>query len=330
MILNKERIINSSLTLDKESLKMIKISDEEYFGDNYKDFVSNSGMKYINPSQGGDPYLYKYGDKSFNGSFLDLGSILHSKILENIDPKLYIGNIPTGKMMSMLQESIIIEKKTGKKVVDIADEIAEKFDYYRGNGKLFIKNAIKYREYYRFLQIKEDQSYIITPEAKEKLDKIESIIPIIQSLFVGDEVFFETTLLADFVYNNTWNENKLKKIIKSKAKIDNFIINHEKKEIILNDLKTTYHKVSDFMDSFDKFHYARQFSFYLFLLKNFLNLNDYTLKANVIVVSTTDCDFGVYKISQNHIEEGFNEWSDCLKRIGFHETYGYDLLINEL
>lgn len=325
-----ERVENSSLSLDKSSIEMIKISDEEYFGDKYKDYISNSSMKYINPSQGGDPYSYKYGDKSFSAGFLDLGSILHMKILENKTPNIYIGDVPTGKMFDMLNESAKIELESGKKVVESKNDVAIKFDYYKGNGDLYLKNAFKFRYYYSYLISKKEDDFFVNQKAKEVLDKAESIIPIIQSFIQGEESFVETTILANFVYNNNWRNNCNTTTLKTKAKIDNFIVNHSKKEIILNDLKTTFRSVDDFMDSFEKYHYSRQFSFYLYLLKNKLNLEDYTLKANTLVISTTDCGFKIYPINQNQIIEGYNEWSDCLKRIGFHETYGYNVLIDKL
>ena len=108
------------------------------------------------------------------------------------------------------------------------------------------------------------------------------------------------------------------------------IINPLDKTITLNDLKTTYKKVEEFKDSFEKYHYARQFSFYLYLLKKTLNLDDYKIKAKVVVVSTTSLDCDSFYISQEDIESGFLEWSDCLKRIGFHESYGYDILIENI
>ena len=71
------------------------------------------------------------------------------------------------------------------------------------------------------------------------------------------------------------------KIIKFKAKLDNFVIDRESQELILNDLKTTGKPISFFMGnqftdggfttwydgSFQKFHYARQMGAYLWLFK---------------------------------------------------------------
>ena len=44
-----------------DTIKLLDISDEEYFGSNYRDYISNSRLKLINPDQGGSPELYKQG-----------------------------------------------------------------------------------------------------------------------------------------------------------------------------------------------------------------------------------------------------------------------------
>ena len=41
-----------------ESVRAIDISDNEYFGPNYKKYISNSSLSLINPAQGGSPQIY--------------------------------------------------------------------------------------------------------------------------------------------------------------------------------------------------------------------------------------------------------------------------------
>lgn len=44
-----------------DSIRLLDISDEEYFGSGYKNYISNSRLKLMNPEQGGSPELYKLG-----------------------------------------------------------------------------------------------------------------------------------------------------------------------------------------------------------------------------------------------------------------------------
>lgn len=44
-----------------DSIRLLDISDEEYFGSGYRNYISNSRLKLMNPEQGGSPELYKLG-----------------------------------------------------------------------------------------------------------------------------------------------------------------------------------------------------------------------------------------------------------------------------
>ena len=67
---------------DLNSLKRIDMTDEEYFSDKYKDCVSNSRLKLINPDEGGSPSKYKNPPK-FVSSSLSMGSVVHEQMLQN-------------------------------------------------------------------------------------------------------------------------------------------------------------------------------------------------------------------------------------------------------
>ena len=50
------------------SINRVDMSDEEYFSKTYKNYVSNSRLKNINPAEGGSPSLYKT-PPSFSSGF---------------------------------------------------------------------------------------------------------------------------------------------------------------------------------------------------------------------------------------------------------------------
>ena len=64
------------------TVKRLKISDEEYFSEKYKDYISNSRLKYINPEQGGSPLKYKDGIPQETTRSLQLGSAIHEVFLQ--------------------------------------------------------------------------------------------------------------------------------------------------------------------------------------------------------------------------------------------------------
>ena len=328
MIFN-ERFINEKLFLNKDSFTIKKISDDEYFGNEYKHCISNSKLRYISPSQNGSPFEYKYGNQNESASFLDVGTIMHRYILEDKLSKIVVGDMPTtDKMINILKEAASIQVNTNTKFNDIIDGIAEKHKYK--NKKVFDKNVLKFRKYYKFLLDNDPEAFFINEKSNNVLEKCSHSMTSIKEYLnsqVGEH-HYEEAVFGSFTYKNDYKGNTIPTILNVKAKIDNFIVDHESKTIILNDLKTTISPIDEFMEtSFKKFRYDRQFAFYLYLLNNAINPKDeYRLLANVITISKLDGKFQIFKIKQSSIEDGYHEFQDCLKRIGFHETYGYNVL----
>ena len=62
-----------------ETVEAKELSDAEYFSSDYKQYVSNSKLKLINPDEGGTPQKFKEGIKSeYNASF-EFGTIKNKK-----------------------------------------------------------------------------------------------------------------------------------------------------------------------------------------------------------------------------------------------------------
>ena len=55
------RLADIELTPILDTLQLLKITDEEYFSDKYKHYISNSRLGLLNPKQEGSP------DKFFTG-----------------------------------------------------------------------------------------------------------------------------------------------------------------------------------------------------------------------------------------------------------------------
>ena len=96
----------------KGSVKRIEMSDERYFSEEFKDYVSNSSLKYINPEQGGSLKEFFTGNHHFSSPSLILGSAVHSQILQpeefTISSKC---NKPTAKLGQVADGIIKYRKK---------------------------------------------------------------------------------------------------------------------------------------------------------------------------------------------------------------------------
>ena len=59
------------------TIQRLKISDEEYFSKKYRNYISNSRLKTINPNEDGCPSTYRNGLTNETTTSLQLGSAVH-------------------------------------------------------------------------------------------------------------------------------------------------------------------------------------------------------------------------------------------------------------
>ena len=149
-----------------------------------------------------------------------------------------------------------------------------------------------------------------------------------EGMLENPEVFNEYAILCEVRVID--DESGEIQIIKVKAKLDNFTIDHEEQAVILNDLKTTGRPLNWFMGqyinvgedskewadgSFEKYHYYRQAAFYLWLLQSYLKKDypNYTFKVNFLVVETIP-NFAcrVFPIQNEWVKLGLSETKTLL------------------
>ena len=116
-----------------------------------------------------------------------------------------------------------------------------------------------------------------------------------------------------------------------KSMIDRLIIDDDKKEIILIDLKTA-NTFKDFKSRCEDFSYFRQMAFYWFAIQwwiqNALNkkYDDYTTKTYIIGLKTVDdAEVKVYNILEQRLTEGLVDMQEIMSKLAWHwETNQWD------
>lgn len=324
------------LTPIVDSIEFIEMSDEEYFSDKYSDWISNSKLSLINPEQGGSPEMYMEGlskHPKYSDSLV-FGSAVHCLLLQPDSFEVADGiDRPTAKMGAMADELYKIYKKDKMPTYEDIIKASDKIDYYKGKmNEDKIKNVLsKCQKYWDDRKLWESNPMDKEPiyldmKSREKLaqcltqlENNREIQSLLHPLGILEEPVSmnEAALFMDIKASSGGKET----ILKIKAKLDNFTIDLENNEIVLNDLKTTGHYLSQFGESFDKYHYNRQMASYLWLLtlyaKKYYNISNInSLKANMLLISTVpDYNSGVFKVTKNEIEKGFCEFSNLLKRV---------------
>lgn len=277
------------------SVKRVQMSDEEYFGPKYKDYVSNSKMGLLNPAQGGSPQKFFEGFKSNNSPALALGSAVHQLTLESNDYMLSNVQKPGGKLGAAYAEFVKL-RKDGKSIEEAMVLACNKAEYYLNRLKSYKGNSVPdfmkegmekcYKHYFasKTKQINgKNVIYLATdqyPKCVGCVDSIKRNTRIQKELTVPlsyceDVILCEVkvTFPKDFAKPL---EEQVETIIKLKMKADQWNINHEEKWFTLNDVKTTGKPLQYFMGyefeaetfagketiqktgSFQNFHYSRQ------------------------------------------------------------------------
>lgn len=352
----------------RETVHAKELSDAEYFSSDYKQYVSNSKLKLINPDEGGNPQKFKDGIKSeYNASF-EFGTAVHELILQ---PEEFILSDypfkPSAKLGIFIDE-VIKSRKNGLSISNSLLVASIKADYYKGKlSPKIIKTAMQkgLRYYYDsvFKDIHLDEfgrEVIILNEKLQRdvascIDAVNNNVKIRKLLHSQNftdtiKYFNEEAIFIDIAVTLPNGEVV---IIPFKLKFDNYSIDPENKLVTLNDLKTTGKPVSYFMGdhvpilddkgkkigeqwingSFQNYRYYRQIAIYMLVLQWYLksqNYNDYTYQANMMVVeSTPDFKSEVYPISQAYIKQGLIEFKELICRVAWHEYNGYDKELDE-
>lgn len=325
-----------------ETLKILDISDEEYFGSDYKDYISNSRLALINPDQGGSPKDFFEGLSKHNkySDSLYFGSCVHEFVLQPNDFYL-VENVsrPTAKLGFMAD---ILYRPDGS-TLNKEDYIkaSDKVNYYKGKIENKIEDVFnKCSQYWkdrREFESKYNSNKVPVYLNSGQLIKLKACL---DSVYKNKRI--QALLNPDYIIQKPISENEQTVLIdviavvdnkevplKLKAKFDNFTINYDTNTVTLNDLKTTGHYIGMFSDSWNKYHYYRQAGMYMWLLtlvsNHIYDIKNPTLKGNMLLVSTIpEYKSGIFEIHKKEFIRGFNEFKHLLKLVAYYKFYGYD------
>lgn len=332
----------------QDTIELIKMSDERYFSAEFKDYISNSRLGFINEEEGGSKEKFLTGFKSEYSDSFELGSAVHSIILQ--PESYYISEItkPSGKLGVFVEKLFALRQEKNFKIKDAIPEASLQADYYAGSltptrwKTAFAKGFDYYKHRYNLRnKIEEKLPLYLSDSIKAKAKTciaeiynnpkfIEKLTPTeTKTCFNEYAIFCEVEVRIDGVSHR----------IKIKGKLDNFTIDTENRVVTLNDLKTSGKPAKFFMGnmvkelnelgekvdrwyngSFQTYHYYRQIALYAWLLQNALkvyyDIEGYKLEVNMLVVETTpNFKSGVFKVKNSHIKQGLNEFKSLITKV---------------
>lgn len=336
-------MIDIKITPLIETLRLEKISDNEYFSERYKNFISNSRLSLIDPRKDGSPDKFFSGFKSsFNPSFI-LGSVVHELILqpESFDLADDLGR-PSAKLGAVADELYSIAKDR-KPTEEEVIKAATKIDYYSGCltakklDELYDK-CFPYwdaRKHFESVYIKDKELIYLDSKSRETvlncvkaLKNNKYVNKILNPKNEFGEIYIENerAILLDIQVEIPELEAKF--ILRLKSKLDNYTIDTLEEKICVNDIKTIGKVVSEAHNNITKFSYNRELAMYSWLLslcaKKFYNINNPTIKGNYLFVSTIPSYYTkVIPMTKKMFAEGFNEFKYLLKLVAYHVATDY-------
>lgn len=318
-----------------DTLRRDKIDDNEYFGESYKDYVSNSRLSLINPLQDGSIAKYKAGFKGNTDYFRD-GDIIHRCVLQDY---YIVNNVdkPSAKL-GLVIDAIWDFRLKGLSVKESIVEACKKVDYYTDSLtdkriKSIISSGITY--YKNLKSIIDEKAIFLSDKdviCKHCVDKLNSDRKVNSLLhpkdLFDDEIpsYNEDAFFMDFLVE--WNDKK--HILKFKLKIDNWSVNEENKIVVLNDLKTTRLSMNQFFDyALNKYHYHRQLAIYNWILleycrQQYFYNEEWLNQVNIIAIEKkSPFDIGIFRINDNLLENGIKEFYNLMRMVGYCEITEY-------
>lgn len=331
MELNKELLKQIKITPLLDTLKLEDISDEIYFKEYRKDYISNSRLGVL--KRDGVKAFFEGIPQVYNSSF-ETGSLIHTMCLQNENYEVIDGVFKPSAKAGLMADALYKSDGTFPNDDEIKSE-SYKIGYYK--DKLTTNRLVEFRKkaepYWRDRYIYEQNNPL---EDKKRIYTSEKNYEILSNCIrtLNENKSIQSLLHPNGIISDpiTGNEKTIlldiqmevpdygSKVFKLKAKLDNFSIDTEENVITVNDLKTSSKPVEMFDPTF--FSYQREISFYSWLLKlvanKFYNLDKPTIKGNFLVVSTMpEYNTCVYSMTQKLFKSGWEEVKYLLKCVAY-------------
>jgi hypothetical protein len=333
MTVDYELIKQIKITPLIDTLKLENISDEEYFSEYKKDYISNSRLGVL--VKDGVEAFFKGIPQVYNPSF-ETGSLIHTIVLQGNDYEVIDGVFKPTAKAGLMAESLY--KSNGKTPTDdeikaksyeigyykdkLSDNIIKKFrekaePYWRDRFIYEQNNPIKEGDKERIYTDKKNfellNNCLKTLNANKDIQKLLNPSNPLCDPIIGNE----KTILLNIQMEVPGYEIKQYKL---KAKLDNFSIDTEDKVITVNDLKTTSRPVAIFDPTY--YSYQREIAFYSWLLrlvaKKYYNVEQATTQGNFLVVSTVpEYETRVYPMTSKLFLSGWKEALYLLKTVAY-------------
>lgn len=330
----------------------IQIMENDFYSKKFYFSYSSLNKLMWNPQSFYQTYVMGHREEKTDAHLVN-GKIIHSLLLE---PEKFADNfvispdnLPTGNLRVVVDRVFAHHQelaKNGDERISLSEfeaailDVMKDMNYYQNlktdQQRLDKVLTNELEGYWNFLRSKGSKTLI----DQETFDFCNTAVDLIKT--DKDICDLIGCNLTEFSNKEVFNEIPLQCDIREKAFgikgiIDNVVIDHDKKEIVINDIKTTSKELKDFPESVDYYNYWMQAAIYSTIITiKFLNLIDggYSLKFNFLVI---DRNYQVYpfRVTETTLESWLQKLTECLQKADWHYqtkdyTLPYDFAIGKI
>lgn len=267
---------------------------------------------------------------------MENGTMVHSFVLEKDKFKdeyvILTFEIPTSQQQKQFCLDYI--SSTSNKPILKASEAFEKNYSTTGQSSKNIATkglemALKLKQYIKFLRLQESGSK--KPITWPKMNMLKQIEYNIKLHKKANWLLYKSSEDSDLVTSSelhlNWDITIEGNKLLLKSLIDRFIVDHNKKHVILCDLKTTS-SIKDFKHSFDTYDYGRQLSFYWMAISWYfenvleIDISKYTHETFIVAVENGSCAVKVFDIPDLILTNKLAEIERIMTEINWHSKCG--------
>ena len=303
-----------------------KIKEDEFYSKEFKFSYSSLNRLLFSPKLFYKDYILKKRELKTDKHLIE-GKLLHLMLLqpEKLHDEFSItpGKVPSDSVRKILNE---LKQYNNPNMSELDDEILKALEYhnlyqsFKDDSKRLDKiQTPENAQYFQFL-LEEGKDVIDNDMLAKAVDRVVLLKDnkSVMDLMNQEETDFEMDSIE--VHNEKYLECDLNDYdFGLKGYVDRYMIDHEKKEIVIIDLKTTAKGIEKFAETVDFYRYWMQAVIYnLLVVKNSnKDISNYKKSFKFAVIDNYDHVY-VFDVQ----DETFNNWTkglvDILSRAEYH------------
>ena len=311
-------------------IKKDPIKEEEFYNKDYNFSYSSMNKLLFSPGIFYKDYILKERELKTDKHLVE-GKLLHLLLLQPEKLHDEFSIVPTKvpseslkKVLKVVSDCNISELSiVDDKVISDALQEVGLYQSLKDDAKRIAKvRTTECEDYYAFMCNTSGKDIIDNDMLAKATERVEILKANKDVMSLMEDIVTDFEMDPIEAYNEKYLECKLKDYrFGLKGYIDRYIVDHDKKEVTIVDLKTTSKGLDKFAETMDYYNYWIQAVIYstLVIKNNEKDISNYRINYKFVVIDNYDQVY-VFDVSNNTKSDWYRGFVDVLKQIDYHYT----------